>query len=123
MRIAGTSASPGTLAANMKESYPFIPKSNSKLRKGHFWPLKMSNGMYGCGIVLDIPSKDSYGTKMFFAGLTNWCGKEKPTTEDLTSFPLSILDQGKAYINTILNKGDAILGKIDLDQLGLEPVL
>lgn len=94
--------------------YPFTPKSNRKLEIGQFWAIKLNNNKYGCGIILDLPSKDAKSTKMCFIGLLDWVGTNKPTQLDLESVPLELLDQGKAHIKTIIGKGEPIIGKIDL---------
>jgi hypothetical protein len=105
----------------MDITYPFIPKSNSKLRPGHFWPIKLSNGQFACGIVLTIPTdKGLYNTRNFYAGLLNWTGMEKPTSDSLESAQLKILDNGVAHIKTILTQGEAIEGQIDLLKNDLE---
>lgn len=64
----------------MDIAYPFVPKSNARLKPGHFWPIKLSNSKYACGIVLDVPKeKGLYTTRMFYAGLLDWIGDSKPT--------------------------------------------
>ena len=105
----------------MDITYPFIPKSNSKLRPGHFWPIKLSSGQFACGIVLSVPTeKGLYNTRSFYVGLLNWTGKEKPTQYDLELSPLQILDHGVAHIKTILTQGEAIEGQIDLVKNNLD---
>ncbi len=102
----------------MNEKYPFIPKSNAKLEVGEFWAIKLSNGKYACGIVLDLPNKNE-SKKEFFAGLLDWKGDNKPNSIVLEHSSLKILRQGEAHIKTFLDKEEAILGKIDIDKANL----
>jgi hypothetical protein len=104
----------------MEEFYPLIPKSNSKLKPGQFWTIKLSNGQYGCGIVLDVPKKGTYSTRMFFAGLLNWTGTEKPTKFQLENSNLEIIDQGKAHIKAITCEGESIEGEVNLSKCRTE---
>jgi len=105
----------------MDIAYPFVPKSNARLRPGHFWPIKLSNSKYACGIVLDVPKeKGLYTTRMFYAGLLDWIGDSKPTANSLESSPLTILRQGHAHIKTILFCNEAIEGYIDPVKNNLE---
>ena len=99
--------------------YPFIPKSNSKLEIGQFWPIKLSNGKYAIGIVLDFPDKKE-NTKHFFAGLLDWIGDMIPTQTVLAQANIKLIDQAKAHIKTITFDGQAIVGKIDLDLANIE---
>lgn len=105
----------------MGKDFPFIPKSNSKLKAGHFWAIQLNNGNYGCGIVLDIPSDTKIsGTRSFYLGLLNWVGKAKPTVESLENRALTILDEGHAHIKAITIQGEQIIGIIDLEKNNLE---
>ncbi|MGG9960895.1 Imm26 family immunity protein [Ferruginibacter sp. SUN106] len=96
--------------------YKLFPKSNSKLEVGQFWPIKLSNGQFAIGIVLDLPDKHQ-NTKHFFAGLLNWIGDTIPTQIILEKINHKLIDQGKAHIKTITFDGEGIIGKIDLDLL------
>jgi hypothetical protein len=105
----------------MELKYPFKPKSNSKLKPGHFWPIRLSNGNFGCGIVLDIPNdKMERDTRSFYVGLLDWVGNTKPTANSLESTALTILDQGNAHIKTITIQEEEIIGFIDLEKNNLK---
>src|SRR3954471_16904556 len=105
----------------MDKDFPFTPKSNSKLKPGHFWALRLKNGDYGFGIVLDVPTDNKeYGTRRFYLGLLDRTSKVKPTVESLESTPLTILKQGHAHIKTISIQGEQILGIIDLEKNNLK---
>ncbi len=103
----------------MANQYPFSPKSNAKLEIGQFWAIKLSNGQYGCGIILDIPSKGDRTTKSCFVGLLDWAGIEKPTQFDLENKQIKLLEQGDAHIKTITMKNELIIGKIDLKKTNI----
>jgi hypothetical protein len=95
-------------------SYPFKPKSNSKLEPGQFWSIKLENGEYACGLVLSVPPRENRDTKTVFVGLLSWHGKTKPTSEVLEGSNLEIIDQGEAHVKTITSFGESIEGKIEL---------
>jgi hypothetical protein len=100
--------------------YPIIPKSNSKLEAGQFWPIKLSNGKYAIGVILDFPDK-KVNTKHFYVGLLNWVGDNIPTQMELEQTDLKLVDQGKAHIKTITFDGQKIVGKINLDAVNISP--
>jgi hypothetical protein len=105
----------------MDKDFSFTPKSNSKLKPGHFWTIQLENGDFGCGIVLDVPSDNKEnGTKSFYLGLLDWTSKITPTVESLESTSLTILKQGHAHVKTISIQGQQILGIIDLKKNNLE---
>jgi hypothetical protein len=105
---------------NKSKTYPFTPKSNAYLEKGEFWAIALSNGKYGCGIILDIPKRGLYTTKSFFIGLLDWIGDNKPNQADLERKPIKLLKQYDASIKTITVHNEQILGKIDLEQNNIE---
>jgi len=106
---------------NMDIKYPFIPKSNSKLKPGHFWPIRLSDGNFACGLVLDVPcDKKKSNSRMFYAALLSWTSALKPTSQSLESSVMKILDQGHAHIKTITIQGEAIEGLIDLKKAKLK---
>jgi len=83
----------------MDIDFPFTPKSNSKLKPGYFWPVRLKNGNFGCGIVLAIPhDKKVQGTRSCYVGLLDWTSNTKPTIESLEAMPLTILEQGHAHV-------------------------
>jgi hypothetical protein len=98
------------------DPYPFTPKSNSKLKRGQFWTIKLSNGRFAAGVVLDIPAKEVADTKTFFAGLLNWVGASKPTKAELESSKIEVVEQGVAHIKTITGDGEQIEGEVDLEK-------
>ncbi len=104
----------------MDISYPFIPKSNAKLKPGHFWPVKLSNGKYACGVVLAVPQGGTYSTRHFYVGLLDWVGDSKPTVDSLDSSRLKLLREGNVHIKTISIHNEAIEGCIDLVKNDLE---
>lgn len=87
---------------------------------GHFWPIKLSNGSFACGIVLATPKNTKlFGSRIFYAGLLNWNALERPTASSLELFPLKILKEGKAHIKTITTQEESIVGFIDLEKNNL----
>ncbi|MFN7492122.1 MAG: hypothetical protein ACK5RG_04325 [Cyclobacteriaceae bacterium] len=104
----------------MAETYPFVPKTNLKIKVGQFWPIKLKNGNYACGIVLDIPLRESRDLKSIFIGLLNWTGKDKPSNQLLENSELCVIDQGKAHIKTISSCGESIEGEIEIGKTKIQ---
>jgi hypothetical protein len=93
--------------------YPFTPKSTRFLKSGQYWAIKLKNGKYACGVVVDLWEVDSkVNTRIFIAGLLDWVGEVKPTPDDLESAKL--LEMAQAHIKTITHTGSEILGHVPL---------
>jgi hypothetical protein len=105
-----------------KVIYPFVPKSNSSLVPGHFWAIPLASGRYGCGRVIQLPTKKAIGsTRSFLAGLMDWIGDRSPTGEAIAGS--KTLTQGEVHLKTILCTGGTVLGWRALDDDGIEPDL
>ena len=103
----------------MKATYPFIPRSTAQLEPGQFWTFTMRNSEYACGVVLQLVSfGDKTNTRMFVAGLLNWTGSQKPTSDDLVK--CAVIEHGEVHIKTITENSGEILGKIPWDESRLE---
>ena len=92
--------------------YPFIPKSNAKLRAGQFWAIPLSDGRFACGRVMRAPAygqSDRVGVQV---GLMNWVGSQPPTANDLRG--VSVIDEAISRFEAISGAGGAILGFRDL---------
>ena len=83
-------------------TYPFEPKSIAYLRAGQFWAVPLSDGRFGCGRVLYVPSPSGpqpslyLNTRIFLAGLMDWSGDEPPTAQAIAGCKL--LEQGRAHV-------------------------
>jgi hypothetical protein len=108
-------------------TYPFEPKSITYLRAGQFWAVPLSDGRFGCGRVLYVPSRSDpepslyLNTRVFLAGLMDWSGDEPPTAAAIAGHKL--LDQGRAHAVTITDTGSKILGQRDLELDALSGLL
>ena len=102
--------------------YPLIPKSAGWLIPGQFWALPLSDGTFGCGRVIEVPTADQRVSRMeFLAGVVDWHGPVEPTSELIAGAPC--LTQGRAHIRAITRTGGALLGHRDLASDGVEPWL
>ncbi|MFT5420073.1 MAG: hypothetical protein ACI9D5_000814 [Candidatus Endobugula sp.] len=103
--------------------YPFSPKSTSYLEPGQFWAIPLSNGEYGCGIVVaklaSLHDHSKIETRLFLAALINWHGEQLPIPEEIQN--LEILEVGAAHVKTILTTGGVVLGKAKFRGLGNNP--
>jgi hypothetical protein len=108
-------------------TYPFEPKSIAHLHAGQFWAVPLSDGRFGCGRVLYVPSPSDpqpslyLNTRIFLAGLMDWFGDEPPTAQAIAGHKL--LDHGLAHVAAITDTGSKILGQRGLGQDGLSGLL
>jgi len=101
-------------------NYPFIPKSNKKLKTGDYWFIQLSNKSYCVGVVIDTPPLDLKLTREIIVGILKWNEKHMPKIKDLINS--EILEQGHAHIRTISYSGEQILGNIDLIKYNITPL-
>ncbi len=105
--------------------YPFEPESNRYLQPGQYWPVSLSDGRFACGRVLAVPTDPDpfipVSTRLFFAGLLDWVGREAPSDRNIAG--AALLRQGFAHIKTISATGGPIVGIRPLDLDGVEPYL
>ena len=102
--------------------YPFVPKTNAPLVPGQFWSIKLSDGRFACGRVLEIDRSAKYGARtMFVAGLVDWVGERPPTSAAIAGRP--IFDSGRGHVSLIADGGGAVLGDRPLELDGIVPNL
>lgn len=100
-------------------AYPFCPKSTRKLIPGQFWPIKLSNGHFAAGRVLQLrPSADGHDRRMFLVGLMEWCSESEPTSQSLRN--ANLLDFGQAHTRMFSCIGFRITGYRALEDDSLE---
>ena len=87
--------------------YPFIPKSTVKMKRGQFWPIRLPNAKYACGMVLDVVHESRTS---FLAGLLDWTSSEKPTREALIG--VEVQEQGVGHIKMIIEAYGEITGEL-----------
>lgn len=91
-------------------SYPFVPKSTTKLRPGDFWPVPLSDGSYASGLVLQKAPSGTPGARVSFCGaLLDWNGRSQPDASHLTG--AALLAQGYMHVLAITNFG-SVLGNL-----------
>jgi hypothetical protein len=103
-----------------KIAYPFVPKSNSSLRPGQFWAIRLSDGRFGAGRVTAVPAygpKDRVGIAV---ALLDWAGDAEPTSADIAG--RAVLFQAKTGFDAITNNGAKVLGLRPLDLDGIVPM-
>jgi len=101
-------------------NYPFTPKSTSYLEPGQFWAVPLSNGNYGCGVVLaKLISSGKIESRLFLGALIDWCGTEEPTPENIIGS--SFLKTGAVHIKAIHTTGGNIIGKTEFSNLPQSP--
>ena len=106
-------------------TYPFEPRSNTRLEAGQFWGIPLSDGRFACGRVLAVSRSPDpaypVNARTFLAGLMDWVGVAPPTSEAIAG--AGIWAQGFAHIKAIRENGGAILGIRPLGLDRLEPDL
>ena len=97
----------------MEMKYPLVPKSTSRLRRGQFWPIILSDGRFGAGCVLGELWRDNKkDARGFSAGVANWIGNNPPTEADLDG--VGIYRHAFAHITCITEAGASIIGEANL---------
>ena len=102
--------------------YPHVPKSTRTLRPGQFWAIPLSNGMYGCGRVVQLGGEEiPTPNRTFFGALQDWVDAVPPTAEAIAGAP--VVDWGIMHIKAITQTGGSLLGLRPLEIDRLEPPL
>lgn len=100
--------------------YPFEPRSAANLLPGQFWAVRLSNGSFACGRVIQLTPSGALGSRVtFLAGLMDWHGIEPPTAESIAGS--QCIAQGQAHVKTIRENGRLILGFRGLECDGITP--
>ena len=103
------------------EKYPFIPKSTTFMREGHFWDIPLSNGQYACGRILQFDySTGKKNSRSFLAGLIDWVGDNPPTYETIAG--AGLLVQGFTHVITFVRNNWSIIGFRSLVEDHIEPI-
>jgi len=103
-----------------KPPYPFRPRSTSSLRAGQFWAIRLSDGRFGCGRVIQVGG-DMLPTpnRSFFGGLHDWVSDVPPTADSIASS--AFLAWGVMHIRAITETGGDILGLRELAADNVKP--
>ena len=106
----------------MASSYPFVPKTNARLRPGDFWSIPLVDGSYACGRVLQMPTtRFPSSTVQFLGALMDWHGSTEPDAASLAG--AGTLDRGVMHVISITRIGGSVAGNRDLALDGIEPGL
>ena len=98
---------------------PFKPKSTSKLRPGHIWPIKLKTNLWACGIVLELNTELTYPqTKSFYGGLLEWKGETEPTANSIVNS--NIIQSGIMHIKSITEMHSEITDYVDLEKANIQ---
>lgn len=96
-------------------TYPFEPKSTSKLCPGHYWTVPFSNGRYACGRVLQVGIPELMPkTRAFFGGLHDWTSDSPPTPDAISGS--GFVEYGVMHVRAIQHTGGEVLGMLSLDE-------
>jgi hypothetical protein len=101
------------------KNYPFIPKSNKKIKVGDYWLMKLSDDSFSVGVVIDIPPNDLKLTREIIIGLLDWNENHEPKMIDIKNS--EFITQGHAHIKTIIYTGNEIVGNLNLTDLNITP--
>ena len=99
-------------------TYPFQPKSTANLQAGQFWPIRLPDGGFGCGMVLDVVSDSR---REFLAGLIDWYGQEEPLHTEIME--RSLIAQGIGHVKMILEGYAWITGTLPSEVPPPSPML
>lgn len=96
----------------MRRTFPFVPRSNRTLVAGDFWGVRLSDGRFACGRVLQTVGEELPLKKQsFFGGLHDWVGDLPPTSVAATT---ALLEFGTMHVKAIRETGGAVLGNVPL---------
>jgi hypothetical protein len=99
-------------------TYPFQPKSTANMLAGQFWPIRLPDDEFGCGMVLDVVSGSR---RAFLAGLIDWHGPREPLHTEIEG--RSIIAQGTGHVKMILEGYGWITGTLPTDVVPPSPLL
>lgn len=94
-------------------TYPFIPKTTSKVQAGDFWSIRLDDGRYAAGRVLQV-----LGRVTVLGGVLDWSGDEPPTENTIAG--ARVLAAGRMHIKTFADCGDGIRGNRSLANDSIE---
>lgn len=96
-----------------KASSTFVPRSTTRLERGHYWSIPLPSGQFGAGCVVGRAVREGKTSpRLFLAGVIEWISNAPPRSEDL--FGREIYRLGFAHIKAITESGGEILGKAQL---------
>ena len=94
--------------------YPLIPTSEHDLRAGQFWSIPLSDGRYGCGVVMEVDQMEN--VDYFHGVLLDWVGRSRPTVQDVVA-ATEILGKRSCGVLAITVGDGQIEGQVDVDDL------
>lgn len=98
----------------LMRSYPFIPKTTAKVQVGDFWSIRLDDGRYAAGRILQVLDRVTV-----LGCVLDWVGERRPTEDSIAG--ASILTAGKMHVRkTIEDCGCGILGNRSLESDGIE---
>jgi hypothetical protein len=119
--VRGFGAGPAayiTLDRTMRATFPFVPKSTSRLARGQFWSIPLGGGRYGAGCVVGHHLRyGAVSSRIFIAGVVEWTGTTLPSPENLAR--RQVVRFAFAHVKTITDAGGEVLGVADIDLSGL----
>src|SRR3954467_14200909 len=102
--------------------YPFVPKSTTHLKAGHFWSIPLQNRGFACGRVIQLRiQNDKRDSRVFLGGLMDWFGESPPTAEAIAG--CGVIAQGSLHVKAIRENAGQVLGFRDLSLEDIEPGL
>jgi len=89
--------------------YPFVPKSQRKLRVGQFWSLPVFGPHFACGTILRLPGEvGSHRARILVVGIHEWLGRVRPTAADIAG--RRIVTRGVLHVDAIRRNGGVVEG-------------
>lgn len=104
--------------ATKAPDFPFLPKSTAQLQSGMIWDIRLRDGSYACGRVLQVEGKCRKRSRFdFWGGLLRWHGSECPALEAIAGAP--VLWQGSFDVRSLARSGSRILDILPLESDGI----
>lgn len=88
---------------------PTNPRRSTVLEIGDFWAVPLSDGRFGCGVVLGFTEPGTHGaTVSFVGGLLDWVADVEPSENEVVDAP--VLDVGFVHVSAISFEGCRLVG-------------
>lgn len=95
-------------------TYPYVPKTTAKVQPGDFWEIRLADGRYGAGRVLQIVDRVT-----ILGAILHWSNDAPPTMNTIAG--ASVAFAGKMHLRlTLEDCGNGICGNRPLEADSIE---
>jgi hypothetical protein len=92
---------------------PLIPSTTARLQPGDFWSIRLADGRYSAGRVLQVIDRVTV-----LGCVLDWAGDEPSTEQSIAG--ANVLAAGRMHVKTIADCGDGVRGSRSLADDNIE---